>query len=166
MTLRIFAALVAACSLASLQAGHADAPQAPTTAPAMPATHSQLAYTSYYVLDQKRALDFYVGLLGMVERQRITPSPGVTEIVLGFDKEPNTPGILLMHKADRTTPYQIGDGFSRTIIHVSDIKAIVQKLTQAGVTIVRPPTEVASLKLTYSLVRDPDGWMIEFIQTQ
>ena len=163
MTLRIFAALVAVCSLASLQAAHADAPTAPA---AVPAIRSQLAYTSYYVLDQKRALDFYVGLLGMVERQRITPSPGVTEIVLGFDKEPNTPGILLMHKADRTTPYQIGDGFSRTIIHVSDIKAIVQKLTQAGVTIVRPPTEVASLKLTYSLVRDPDGWMIEFIQTQ
>ena len=163
MTLRIFAALVAACSLASLQAAHADAPQTPAAAPAV---HSELAYTSYYVLDQKRALDFYVGLLGMVERQRITPSPGVTEIVLGFDKQPNTPGILLMHKADRTTPYQIGDGFSRTIIHVSDIKAIVQKLTQAGVTIVRQPTEVANLKLTYAMVRDPDGWLIEFIQTQ
>jgi lactoylglutathione lyase len=163
MTLRIFAVLVAVCSLASLQAAHADAPKSPAAAPA---AHSRLAYTSYYVLDQKRALDFYVGLLGMVERQRITPSPGVTEIVLGFDKDPNTPGILLMHKADRTTPYQIGDGYSRAIIHVADIKAIVQKLTQAGVTIVRPPTEVASLKLTYSLVRDPDGWMIEFIQTQ
>ena len=153
MKLRIFAALVAACTLAAVQA-RADTPT------------SQLAFTSYYVLDQKRALDFYVGQLGMSERQRITPSPGVTEIVLGFDQDPNTPGILLMHRADRTTPYQIGDGFSRTIIHVSDIKAIVQKLTQAGVTIVRPPTEVASLKLTYSLVRDPDGWMIEFIQTQ
>ena len=161
MKVRIVAALVAACSLATLQSAAADAPQ-----PAATAIHAQLAYTSYYVLDQKRALDFYVGLLGMVERQRITPSPGVTEIVLGFNKEPTSPGILLMHKADRTTPYQIGDGFSRTIIHVSDIKAIVQKLTQAGVTIVRPPTEVASLKLTYSLVRDPDGWMIEFIQTQ
>lgn len=164
MTLRIFAALVAACSLASLQAAHADAPKTPATA--APAVHAQLAYTSYYVLDEKRALDFYIGQLGMVERQRITPSPGVTEIVLGFDKEPNTPGILLMHKADRTTPYQIGDGFSRTIIHVSDIKAIVERLTKAGVTIVRPPTAVANLKLTYSLVRDPDGWMIEFIQTQ
>jgi lactoylglutathione lyase len=153
MRLKIFAALVAACSLATLQAAHDDAPQ------------TQLAYTSYYVLDQKRALDFYVGLLGMVERQRITPSAGVTEIVLGFDKDPNTPGILLMHKADRTTPYTVGDGFSRTILHVADIKAIVQKLTQAGVTIVRPPTEVASLKLTYALVRDPDGYMIEFIQT-
>jgi lactoylglutathione lyase len=163
MTLRIFAALVAAFSLASLQAARADAPQTPAAAPPI---HAELAYTSYYVLDQKRALDFYVGLLGMVERQRITPSPGVTEIVLGFDKDPNTPGILLMHKADRTTPYQIGDGYSRAIIHVADIKAIVQKLTRAGVTIVRPPTEVASLKLTYSLVRDPDGWMIEFIQTQ
>jgi len=52
----------------------------------------------------------YVGQLGMVERQRITPSAGVTEIVLGFDKNPGTPGILLMHKADRTAPYQIGDG--------------------------------------------------------
>jgi lactoylglutathione lyase len=161
MTLRIFAALVAACSLATLQVARADAPQAA----AAPAVHSQLAYTSYYVLDEKRALDFYVGQLGMVERQRITPSPGVTEIVLGFDKDPNTAGILLMHKADRTTPYQIGDGFSRTIIHVSDIKAIVERLTKAGVTIVRQPTEVANLKLTYALVRDPDGWMIEFIQT-
>src|SRR4030095_6116152 len=149
MTLRIFAALGAACSLSSLQATHADAPKTPTAAPA---NHPQLAYTSYYVLDQKRALDFYVGLLGMVERQRITPSPGVTEIVLGFDKEPNTPGILLMHKADRTTPYQIGDAASRRIMHVSDIKAMVRRLTRAGVTIVRPPTEVASLKLTYALV--------------
>jgi lactoylglutathione lyase len=163
MTLRIFAALAAACSLATLQVARADAPQAP--AAAAPAVHSELAYTSYYVLDEKRALDFYVGQLGMVERQRITPSPGVTEIVLGFDKNPNTPGILLMHKAERTTPYQIGDGFSRTIIHVSDIKAIVERLTKAGVTIVRQPTEVANLKLTYALVRDPDGWLIEFIQT-
>jgi lactoylglutathione lyase len=125
-----------------------------------------LAYTSYYVLDQKRALDFYVGLLGMVERQRITPSAGVTEIVLGFDKDPKTPGILLMHKADRATPYQAGDGFSRTIIHVSDIKAVMQRLSQAGVAIVRQPTEVASLKLTYAMVRDPDGYLIEFIQTR
>jgi lactoylglutathione lyase len=163
MTLRIFAALVAACGLVTLQAARADAPQTP--AAATPAVQSQLAYTSYYVLDEKRALDFYVGQLGMVERQRITPSAGVTEIVLGFDKDPNTPGILLMHKADRTTPYQIGDGFSRTIIHVSDIKAIVERLTKAGVTIVRQPTEVANLKLTYAMVRDPDGWLIEFIQT-
>jgi lactoylglutathione lyase len=146
---RIAAALAAACCLAGLQSARADA----------------LAYTSYYVLDQKRALDFYVGQLGMVERQRITPSAGVTEIVLGFDKNPGTPGILLMHKADRTAPYQIGDGFSRTIITVPDIKATMQRLTQAGVPVVREPTEVASLRLTYAMVRDPDGYLIEFIQT-
>ena len=151
MMLRIVAALVAACTFAGLPAAQADT--------------ASLAYTSYYVLDQKRALDFYVGLLGMTERQRITPSPGLTEIVLGFDKEPRSPGILLMHKADRTTPYTIGDGFSRTIIHVSDIKAVVQRLTQAGVTLTRPPTEVASLKLTYAMVRDPDGYLVEFIET-
>jgi lactoylglutathione lyase len=163
MKVRILAALAAACSLAAL-AAHGDTTSAAAT-PAAPAIKSELAFTSYYVLDQKRALDFYVGLLGMSERQRITPSPGVTEIVLGFDQDPNTPGILLMHRADRTTPYQIGDGFSRTIVHVSDVKAMVQRLTQAGVAIVRPPTDVASLKLTYAMVRDPDGYLIEFIQT-
>jgi lactoylglutathione lyase len=157
MQLRILAALVAACSFAALQV-QAD------TATAATAIKAELAYTSYSVLDRKRALDFYVGLLGMTERQRITPSPGVTEIVLGFDKE-RTPGILLMHRADRTTPYQIGDGFSRTIIHVSDVKAMVQRLSAAKVAIVRPPTEVADLKLTYAMVRDPDGYLIEFIET-
>lgn len=89
MKVRIFAALAAACSLATLPA-HADSTAA--TAQAAPAIKSELAFTSYYVLDQKRALDFYVGLLGMSERQRITPSAGVTEIVLGFDKDPKTPG--------------------------------------------------------------------------
>jgi lactoylglutathione lyase len=157
MQLRILAALIAACSFAALQV-QAD------TATAATAIKAELAYTSYSVLDRKRALDFYVGLLGMTERQRITPSPGVTEIVLGFDKE-RTPGILLMHRADRTTPYQIGDGFSRTIIHVSDVKAMVQRLSAAKVAIVRPPTEVADLKLTYAMVRDPDGYLIEFIET-
>jgi lactoylglutathione lyase len=161
MKVRILATLMVACSFAALQA-HADTTPAASAAPAIKA---ELAYTSYSVLDQKRALDFYVGLLGMSERQRITPSPGVTEIVLGFDKE-RTPGILLMHRADRTTPYQIGDGFSRTIIHVSDVKAMVQRLTQAKVAIVRPPTEVPDLKLTYAMVRDPDGYLIEFIETR
>jgi lactoylglutathione lyase len=70
-----------------------------------------------------------------------------------------------MHRADRATPYQIGGGFSRTIIRVSDVAGMVQRLTQAGVAIVRPPTEVANLKLTYAMVRDPDGYLIEFIQT-
>jgi lactoylglutathione lyase len=161
MKLRIIAALITA--LACLQVAEAQGPTAPLPDP-HPAMRLQLAYTSYYVLDQKRSLDFYVGLLGMRERQRITPSPGVTEIVLGFDKDPQTPGILLMHRADRKTPYQIGDGFSRTILRVSDIKAMMQRLSEAGVAVVRQPTAVADLRLTYSLVRDPDGYIVELIQ--
>lgn len=41
----------------------------------------------------------------------------------------------------------------------------LERLKQAGVPVVRQPTEVASLKLTYAMVRDPDGYLIEFIQT-
>jgi lactoylglutathione lyase len=167
MSLRTASTLLVACSFVCLQSAHAQKPAPATPDPHPPSNfQAQLAYTSYYVLDEKRALDFYVGLLGMNERQRITPSPGVTEILLGFDQDRNKPGILLMHRADRKTPYQIGDGFSRTIIHVTDVKAMVQRLAQAQVAIVRQPTEVASLNLTYAMVRDPDGYLIEFVQTQ
>src|SRR6185369_101295 len=44
MTLRLFAALVAACGLVTLQAARADAPQAPT-ADTAPAVQAELAYT-------------------------------------------------------------------------------------------------------------------------
>jgi hypothetical protein len=41
----------------------------------------------------------------------------------------------------------------------------MQRLTQAGVPVVGQPTEVANLKLTYAMVRDSDGYLMEFIQT-
>jgi lactoylglutathione lyase len=160
--LKMKLSIAVAVSVLSLASGFP--PSAHSAEPAAAASQPQLIYVSYYVLDQKRALDFYVGLLGMTERQRLTPSPGVTEIILGFDKHPATAGILLMHRADRTTPYEIGDGFSRTLIHVPDIKATMRRLTDAGVTVVRPPTEVKGLNVTYSMVHDPDGYLIEFLQ--
>lgn len=139
---------------------------AESSAPIPASVQPQLIYVSYYVLDQQRALDFYVGLLGMSERQRITPSPGVTEILLGFDKNPASPGVLLMHRADRKAPYTIGDGYSRTLIHVNDIQSVMARLAEAGVKILTPATEIKALKLSYSMVRDPDGYLIEFIQSE
>ena len=89
----------------------------------------------------------------------------MTEIVLGFDKDPNTPGILLMHGPTARRRTRSATASAARSFMSSDIKAIVQRLTQAGVAIVRQPTEVANLKLTYAMVRDPDGYLIEFIQT-
>jgi lactoylglutathione lyase len=143
---------LAATIMLVAQAGAADLPR--------------VGYVALNIGDEKRALDFYVGLVGMEERGRITPLPALTEILLGFGKDPKDAGVLLVHRADHDKPYDVGDGFSRTIINVADIDAMMKKMSDGGVKIVRPVTEMKSLKLKYAMVKDPDGYTVEFVQSQ
>jgi lactoylglutathione lyase len=124
----------------------------------------RLSYVALNVFDEKRALDFYVGVLGMSERRRVVPTAALTEILLGFTKNSDDPGVLLMVRAGRDKPYELGDGFSRFIIDVANLEATVKHLTDAGVKLVRPITEVKDLQLRYAMVKDPDGYLIELIQ--
>jgi lactoylglutathione lyase len=127
----------------------------------MTAPLPRIGFVSFYVLDLKRSLSFYVEQLGMREQNRIPLPNGIVEIVLGFGDQP---GIILMYNEKRKTPYELGDGFSRFAVHVGDIRSLVQRLSEQGVRVMVQPTTVEQLKLTYALVRDPDGYVIEFLQ--
>ncbi len=124
----------------------------------------RLSYVALNVFDEKRALDFYVGVLGMVERRRVVPTPALTEILLGFTQDPTDPGVLLVIRGGRDRPYDAGDGFSRFILHVANLDKTVKHLTDAGVTLFRPVTDVKALNLRYAMVKDPDGYLIELVQ--
>lgn len=124
----------------------------------------RLSYVALYVFDEKRSLDFYVGVLGMSERRRVLPTPALTEILLGFTKNPDDPGVLLMVRKGRDKPYDLGDGFSRFIVVVPNLETTVKHLTDAGVKLARPVTEVKDLAIQYAMVKDPDGYLIELIQ--
>jgi lactoylglutathione lyase len=124
----------------------------------------RLSYVALNVFDEKRALDFYIGVMGMMERRRITPSPAFKEIVLGFTANMDDPGVLLVVRAGRDKPYEVGDGFSRFILDVTNLEAVVKHISNAGVTMVRPITEVKDLKLRYAILKDPDGYSIELVQ--
>jgi lactoylglutathione lyase len=124
----------------------------------------RVSYVALNVFDEKRALDFYVGVLGMSERRRVVPIPALTEILLGFTKNPDDPGVLLMVRTGRDKPYEMGDAFSRFIIDVPNLDATVKRLSDAGVKLLRPITEVKDLQLKYAMVKDPDGFTIELIQ--
>jgi lactoylglutathione lyase len=127
-------------------------------------TPPRVSYVALNVFDEKRSLDFYVGILGMSERRRITPSAAFTEILLGFTQNPDDTGVLLMVRAGRDKPYDLGDGFSRFIVDVANLDSTVKHLNDAGIKLVRPIAEVKDLKLRYALVKDPDGYLIELIQ--
>ena len=61
----------------------------------------RLSYVALNAYDEKRALEFYKGVLGMVERRRITPKPALTEILLGFTQDSSDPGVLLVMRGGR-----------------------------------------------------------------
>jgi lactoylglutathione lyase len=124
----------------------------------------RLSYVALNVLDEKRSLDFYVGVLGMSERRRIAPNAAFKEILLGFTQSPDDAGVLLVVRAGRDKPYEIGDGFSRFILHVANLDAIAKHLADAGVKLVRPITEVKDPPLRYAMLKDPDGYLIELVQ--
>jgi lactoylglutathione lyase len=124
----------------------------------------RLAYVALNVYDEKRALDFYKGVLGMTERRRIVPNPALTEILLGFTQDSSDPGVLLVIRGGRDKPYDMGDGFSRFILDVANLDRTVKHLTDAGLKLLRPVTEVKELGLRYAMIKDPDGYLIEFVQ--
>jgi lactoylglutathione lyase len=124
----------------------------------------RLSYVALNVLDEKRSLDFYVGILGMSERRRIVPNAAFKEILLGFTQSPNDPGVLLVVRASRDKPYEIGDGFSRFILNVGNLDAMAKHLADAGIKFVRPITEVKDPPLRYAMLKDPDGYLIELVQ--
>lgn len=127
-------------------------------------TAPRIAYVALNVFDEKRALAFYEGVLGMSERRRIVPYAGLSEILLGFSKNPADPGVLLVVRNGRDKPYEVGDGFSRFIVNVPNLEATTKRLADAGVALFRPITEAKELRLRYAMAKDPDGYLIEFIQ--
>lgn len=125
----------------------------------------RLSYVALNVFEEKRSLDFYVGVLGMSERRRVVPNASFKEILLGFTPNPDDPGVLLVVRAGRDKPYEIGDGYSRCILHVANLDIIVKHLSDAGIKLARPITDVQDLKLRYAMIKDPDGYLIELVQT-
>ncbi|MBB6092174.1 lactoylglutathione lyase [Povalibacter uvarum] len=127
-----------------------------------------LQYVSFNVPDVERSCDFYIGLLGMSRQGSIDLGNGITETLLGCESAVSAPGagIILMHDANRDKPYERGNAFSRIIFNVPDIAGMIERLQAAGVRVVKPPTQVESQNLVYALVKDPDGFLVELLESR
>jgi lactoylglutathione lyase len=128
------------------------------------ASASRVGFVAFRVLNLQRSLDFYTKVLGMSEQRRIPLDGGVVEVLLGYGDIKSDAGVMLMHDPKRTQPYQLGDGYSRYIAYVPDVKDVAAKLKSAGAQIVRGPERIDSLKISILIARDPDGYAIEFVQ--
>jgi len=142
---------------------HSTEPLAATTSKESPlgAFRLSVMHVCYYVADIDRALSFYVGKLGMKEQLRIPLGNGVNEVVLGFPDSKGS-GVILMWDTKRTAPYERGDAYSRLVLRVSDVDGVIRALGDLDVPVVTRPTDAPGLR--YAMVKDPDGYVVEFLQ--
>lgn len=117
------------------------------------------------VLDLERALDFYVGKLGMtLLRRKDYPDGRFTLAFVGYGPEDTHTAIELTHNWDRTEPYGLGDAWGHVAIGVDDIYATCDQLRAAGVSIVREPGPMKHGTTVIAFVEDPDGRKVELIE--
>jgi lactoylglutathione lyase len=122
-------------------------------------------HTMVRVADLDRALDFYVGKLGLTEARRIDNPAGRFTLVFlcapgdeELAKQGQSPMVELTYNYD-TEDYQGGRNFGHLAYEVDDIYAICQRLLDGGVTINRPPRDGHM-----AFVRSPEGISIELLQ--
>jgi len=125
---------------------------------------ARIGYVSLKVRDLERSLHFYETVIGLKQSRRLQASKDVVEVLLNGEAGNDASGVMLMHDARRDRPYELGDGYSRMIVYVDDLSRIAAALPESGGTTVRAVTRVEALKISIMLARDPDGYLIEFVQ--
>jgi len=125
----------------------------------------QYLHTMVRVADLDKALDFYVGKLGLKEVRRVDNERGRFTLVFlaAPDDEARSarkraPEVELTYNWD-PEEYQGGRNFGHLAYLVEDIYAACQRLADGGVTINRPPRDGHM-----AFVRSPDGISIELLQ--
>lgn len=107
---------------------------------------------SIYVSDLERSERFYVDVLGLEVTARVETA-GVRELLFGS---------LMLASAEGATPTP--DGIWKVYLHVEDSAGLHQRAVDAGAPSVLPPTHLDRFDITISMVRDPDGYLLELGQ--
>ncbi len=149
-------ALLACAALAAILPLSAHAREAPGFATSMTGT-------VLYVVDPDRAVAFYRDALGL--SLAMTLDHGTRrEYMLRFSADPAQPGLILLHDsaADAPVRLEMGNGFSRLVLRVSDMDALAARLD--AMKIDHPAPRDAGHGYRMMMITDPEGYRIEVIQ--
>jgi lactoylglutathione lyase len=117
-------------------------------------------HTMVRVRDLDRALEFFVGQLGLRELRRKDSEKGrFTLVFLGTGAPDDPAEIELTYNWDQSEPYTVGRNFGHLAFRVDDIYETCARLNAAGVAILRPPRDGHM-----AFVRSPDQISVELLQ--
>ena len=124
----------------------------------------RLLHTMLRVGDMKRSIAFYTEVLGMrLLRQSDYPGGRFTLAFVGYGDEKDEAVLELTHNWD-TENYDLGDGYGHIAIEVDDAYKACDAVKARGGTVTREAGPMKHGTTVIAFVKDPDGYMIEFIQ--
>jgi lactoylglutathione lyase len=113
------------------------------------------------VADLERSVAFWQDVVGIPVQSR-TEIPGAREVVL--QAEVGGSRIQLAQHDDHTGPVDMGTAVWKLYVDTDDCQAVYDKAIAAGCESVTPPRQLDRWPVTVAFIKDPDGYLIEFVQ--
>jgi lactoylglutathione lyase len=113
------------------------------------------------VSDLERSVAFWQDVVGIPVQSR-TEIPGAREVVL--QAEVGGSRIQLAEHDDNDGPIDMGTAVWKLYVDTDDCQALYDKAIAAGCESVTPPQRLDRWPVTMAYIKDPDGYLIEFVQ--
>jgi lactoylglutathione lyase len=124
----------------------------------------QLGGVALNVADVERSVAFYSEVFGLEVHQRI-PLPAMTEVIVGPPDGAAGSSVMLVQHDDRGGPTDPSEVVEKLYFVTSDVHTLYDRAMAAGAEPVAPPARATAFPVTIALVRDPDGYKIELVET-
>ena len=124
----------------------------------------RLMHTMIRVGDLDTSIAFYTEALGMqLLRKHDYPEGRFTLAFVGYGDEDAQAVVELTHNWD-TSSYDLGTGFGHIAIGAKDITAACDRVREYGGQVTREPGPMKHGTTVIAFAKDPDGYLIEFIE--
>lgn len=125
----------------------------------------RLLHTMIRVGDLDKSIAFYTDIFGMkLLRRKDYPEGRFTLAFVGYGDESENSVIELTHNWD-TDSYDLGNGYGHMAIAVDDAYKACDAIKAKGGDVVREAGPMKHGSTVIAFVKDPDGYMVELIQT-
>ena len=113
------------------------------------------------VTDLEKSVHFYETVLGLTITHRIQ-TQDFDEVVLAGESGNR---IQLARHLDQKGPIEHGNGFWKLYLDTDDCEGLYKRCIDAGAESVSAPERLEHWPVTAAFVKDPDGYLVEMLQT-
>ncbi len=126
----------------------------------------RILHTMIRVTDLNKSIEFYTNVFGMsLLRKKDFPDGKFTLAFVGYGSEEDNAVIELTHNWE-TDKYDMGNAFGHIAISVDDAYRACDQIADKGGNVVRPAGPMKHGGGVIAFVKDPDGYMIELIESK